>query len=56
MFVPTSELVYRDLLDELRSALLGVRFVLCELFVLQCMVFTEYRATDGVHETTAGRC
>jgi hypothetical protein len=56
VFLPTSELVYRDLLDELRSALLGVKFVICELFILQWMIFTEYRATDGVHETTAGRC
>jgi lysophospholipase L1-like esterase len=39
--VPKYERVYRDFLKEVREALPGVRFVLCEPFVLSCGVVTK---------------
>jgi len=39
--VPKYERVYRDFLVELRAALPGLRFVLCEPFVLPCGVVTQ---------------
>jgi lysophospholipase L1-like esterase len=44
--VPTYERVYRDLLNEVRSSLPGVNFVLCEPFVLRCGVVTEDWVTE----------
>lgn len=39
--VPKYERVYRDFLKEVRDALPGVHFVLCEPFVLSCGVVTK---------------
>ena len=39
--VPKYERIYRDYLNETRDALPGIRFVLCEPFVLRCGVVTD---------------
>jgi lysophospholipase L1-like esterase len=44
--VPKYERVYRELLNEVRVGLPGVRFVLCEPFVLRCGVVTEDWVTE----------
>ena len=39
--VPEYERTYRDYLSEIRKALPGIRFILCEPFVLRCGVVTD---------------
>ena len=39
--VPKYERVYREFLNEVRTALPGVKFVLCEPFILRCGVIAE---------------